>query len=98
MSAVLATAKAADVQPAGAGVDRMHVDSAGSDGHEEDLYTRLKTLQRQLEFLEIQVSAGTPLEGVLLADHSCCVAASEHRSRDRAAHRRRSTSRRSRRT
>lgn len=29
--------------------------SATAAGGEEDLYTRLKTLQRQLEFLEIQV-------------------------------------------
>ncbi len=28
----------------------------GAENGEEDLYTRLKTLQRQLEFYEIQVS------------------------------------------
>lgn len=31
----------------------MEVDTA-EDGAEEDLYAKLKTLQRQLEFLEIQ--------------------------------------------
>ena len=39
--------------------ERMQVDTAAPaiEGRpEEDLYTRLKTLQRQLEFLEIQVS------------------------------------------
>jgi hypothetical protein len=33
--------------------ERMQVDSAGEPA-DEDLYTRLKTLQRQLEFLDIQ--------------------------------------------
>jgi hypothetical protein len=33
----------------------MQVEAAGpSEGEDEDLYTALKTLQRQLEFLEIQ--------------------------------------------
>jgi hypothetical protein len=45
-AAVLPAAKAAS----------MDVDAAPASGAEsEDLYTRLKTLQRQLEFLEIQV-------------------------------------------
>jgi hypothetical protein len=61
MSAGVATAKAADVQPAEE-ADRMQVD-AHIDGPEEDLYTRLKTLQRQLEFLEIQVSGAAAPAG-----------------------------------
>jgi len=37
--------------------EHMEVDApqGSSAAAEEDLYTRLKTLQRQLEFLEIQV-------------------------------------------
>lgn len=58
MSAAVATARPADVpasQRAEAG-EQMQVDTArDGDGAEEDLYTKLKTLQRQLEFLEIQV-------------------------------------------
>lgn len=34
--------------------DSMQVDQSSTAEEEEDLYTRLKTLQRQLEFLEIQ--------------------------------------------
>lgn len=56
MSAAVATAKATDVRPAEA-EEAMQVDAAGPDVAQEDLYTRLKTLQRQLEFLEIQVCA-----------------------------------------
>ena len=38
-----------------ASIDDMQVDSAQPDGEpDEDLYTQLKTLQRQLEFYEIQ--------------------------------------------
>lgn len=33
----------------------MEMDTGADDG-DEDLYTRLKTLQRQLEFYEIQVT------------------------------------------
>ena len=54
MSAAVATAKATDVRPAET-EEAMQVDTAGSDVVQEDLYTRLKTLQRQLEFLDIQV-------------------------------------------
>jgi hypothetical protein len=37
--------------------DAMQVDAAGApaSAEEEDLFTRLKGLQRQLEFLDIQV-------------------------------------------
>jgi hypothetical protein len=60
MSAGVATAKARDVQmrQQDEAAEQMHVDS-GRDAAEgdEDLYTKLKTLQRQLEFLEIQVSS-----------------------------------------
>jgi hypothetical protein len=55
MSAGVATAKMTDVTPAET-EEAMQVD-AGIDSASEDLYTRLKTLQRQLEFLEIQVSS-----------------------------------------
>ena len=54
MSAAVATAKATDVIPAEVD-EAMQVDVASGDDAGEDLYTRLKTLQRQLEFLEIQV-------------------------------------------
>lgn len=42
---------------AGAADEHMEVDTpaSASAAPQEDLYTRLKTLQRQLEFLEIQV-------------------------------------------
>jgi hypothetical protein len=47
---------AAAVLPAGKVLSTMDVDAQPSTSAEqEDLYTRLKTLQRQLEFLEIQV-------------------------------------------
>jgi hypothetical protein len=40
------------------GVDEMQVESLDAQGESEgDLYTRLKVLQRQLEFYEIQVRA-----------------------------------------
>ncbi|KIY94453.1 26S proteasome regulatory subunit T3 [Monoraphidium neglectum] len=46
---------AAAVLPAGKVLSTMDVDAQPSTSAEqEDLYTRLKTLQRQLEFLEIQ--------------------------------------------
>lgn len=54
MSAGVVTAKATDVvlsEPE----EVMQVDSVVPPNQDEDLYTRLKTLQRQLEFLEIQV-------------------------------------------
>ena len=57
MSAAVATVKASDVKPPEDG-DRMQLDTVVMEGTEEDLYTRLKTLQRQLEFLEIQVRSG----------------------------------------
>ncbi|GAB4818309.1 hypothetical protein N2152v2_005355 [Parachlorella kessleri] len=58
MSAGVATAKAADVQvrQQDDAAEQMQVDTAqvaAAEG-DEDLYTKLKTLQRQLEFLEIQ--------------------------------------------
>ena len=43
--------KVAEPEPAAA----MQIDAAEPDDGEGDLYTRLKTLQRQLEFLDIQV-------------------------------------------
>lgn len=47
---------AAAVLPAGKQLATMDVDTTPSTlAESEDLYTRLKTLQRQLEFLEIQV-------------------------------------------
>lgn len=55
MSAGVATAKAAEL-PVADDVERMQLDTPSPDGQEEDLYTRLKTLQRQIEFLDIQVS------------------------------------------
>lgn len=47
---------------AGAADEHMEVDkpSSAAAAPEEDLYTRLKTLQRQLEFLEIQVRGRGP--------------------------------------
>jgi hypothetical protein len=69
MSAAVATAKATDIKPAEAD-EAMQVDSTGIDSANEDLYTRLKTLQRQLEFLEIQVSGisiGLQLLGVQIS-------------------------------
>jgi hypothetical protein len=58
--------------------EQMDVDVQASTpaAAEEDLYTRLKTLQRQLEFLEIQVGIMlTPLEvgQQTLAAVSVCV-------------------------
>ena len=54
----MATAKAADVQvrQQDDAAEQMQVETsvAAAEG-DEDLYTKLKTLQRQLEFLEIQV-------------------------------------------
>lgn len=44
-------------QPQGGAMEVDQVASSSSTAADEDLYTRLKTLQRQLEFLEIQVSA-----------------------------------------
>jgi hypothetical protein len=58
MSAAVATAKATDIKPAEV-EEAMQVDAAGTDSNNEDLYTRLKTLQRQLEFLDIQVRSST---------------------------------------
>lgn len=52
MSAGLAVAKAQDV-PGRAEPEAMSLDDGAPV--QEDLYTKLKTLQRQLEFLEIQV-------------------------------------------
>jgi hypothetical protein len=54
MSAAVAVAKAQDV-PSRSEPEAMDVST--DSGPQEDLYTKLKTLQRQLEFLEIQVCA-----------------------------------------
>ena len=43
--------------------EAMDTGSGSSEG-QEDLYTKLKTLQRQLEFLEIQVSDRSPFRGL----------------------------------
>jgi hypothetical protein len=55
---------------AGAADEHMEVDtpSSAAAAPEEDLYTRLKTLQRQLEFLEIQVRG----YGTSWVDSSAC--------------------------
>ena len=58
MSGAVATASAAALKPAHVPADRMAVDAAPQEAAEEDTYSRLKTLQRQLEFLEIQVRDG----------------------------------------
>ena len=58
MSAGVAVAKAsaeAQLRQDPAEQRGMDVDSREAGEADEDLYTRLKTLQRQLEFLEIQV-------------------------------------------
>lgn len=55
MAAAVAVQKAQAV-PEAPTSEPMEV--SGEQQNEEDLYTRLKTLQRQLEFLEIQVSYG----------------------------------------
>lgn len=53
-----AAVQAAQAVPLSKAPEAMDV-SAGSEAAEgEDLYTRLKTLQRQLEFVEIQVCFG----------------------------------------
>lgn len=53
-------AAAAPATAAPSKADAMQVDAAHAPatGEEEDVYTRLKGLQRQLEFLDIQVSFG----------------------------------------
>jgi hypothetical protein len=54
MSVTVATATAMDiVSKAPEHAERMHIDAPVVA--EDDLYTKLKTLQKQLEFLEIQV-------------------------------------------
>jgi hypothetical protein len=56
MSGAIATAKASEALQTSEEVERMQTDAfAGPGIADEDLYTRLKSLQRQLEFLEIQV-------------------------------------------
>lgn len=66
-------------------VDAPHSAAAAA---EEDLYTRLKTLQRQLEFLEIQVHAlgihGSQQMAMLYWFHADTACASLH---DRQLHR-----------
>lgn len=49
------------------GISEMDVD--GTDEDTEDLYTKLKTLQRELEFLEIQVPL-PPFMLLLASDQS----------------------------
>ncbi len=78
MSAGVATAKAADVQvrQQDDAAEQMQVDTAqvaAAEG-DEDLYTKLKTLQRQLEFLEIQVSLLAECRPVLVL--RCAITAS----------------------
>ena len=74
--------------------DSMQIDAPATSSDGEDLYSRLKTLQRQLEFLEIQVGGcwGRPRPHGPPGMGSC-----PPHAPDRAP-RRRSTSRRSRRT
>ena len=60
-----------------ASIDDMQVDSTQTEGEpDEDLYTQLKTLQRQLEFYEIQVRlcccAFARLHATTAARRSCC--------------------------
>ena len=52
-------------------IDEMQLDSAQPDGEPEDLYTQLKTLQRQLEFYEIQARACCSKS--INAGLACCV-------------------------
>ena len=53
MSAAVAVQKATDVPSRAEAAEAM--EGVEQSGAPEDLYTKLKTLQRQLEFLEIQV-------------------------------------------
>lgn len=66
---------------AAAADEHMEVDTpvSAAAAAEEDLYTRLKTLQRQLEFLEIQVGdLLVTLQGHgALAAAGCCAWASD---------------------
>jgi hypothetical protein len=57
MAAVAGPVAPAAAVAAPSKADAMQVDAGGgpTTAEEEDLYTRLKGLQRQLEFLEIQV-------------------------------------------
>ena len=56
MSGAVATAKPLDGSYMMDEDDKMQVEPVFVESNEqEDLYTRLKTLQRQLEFLHIQV-------------------------------------------
>lgn len=62
MAAAVVVLPPGKVGAADAVAEHMDLDAAASSntqGGEEDLYTRLKTLQRQLEFLEIQVRETT---------------------------------------
>ena len=85
-------------------VERMQVDSEPhAEAHgEADLYMRLKTLQRQLEFLDIRVSALRRPHAPRPADRARRAAVITRRppahALFRSRPRRRSTSRRSRRT
>ena len=60
MSGAIATLKVADSLPTEAD-EAMQVDASPAPhaSLSEDLYSRLKTLQRQLEFIEIQVSCAS---------------------------------------
>ncbi len=83
--------------------ERMQVDAEPhAEAHGEvDLYTRLKTLQRQLEFLDIRVSAPRSPRAPRPADRARRAAVITRCSPAHALPlppRRRSTSRRSRRT
>ena len=58
MSAAVAVQKAQEVpQPAAEAMEVGESAAGSAGGSGEDLYSRLKTLQRQLEFVEIQVRA-----------------------------------------
>ena len=50
--------------------EAMEVQEQASD-EDGDLYTRLKTLQRQLEFFEIQVRITTPVQLGALSSTAC---------------------------
>lgn len=63
-AAAVAVRKAQDVPQRAGEAMEMDAEGQGQQQQQEDLYTRLKTLQRQLEFLEIQASAAGALGGL----------------------------------
>ena len=50
-------------------VENMQLDKTANEEETVDLYTRLKTLQRQIEFFDIQVHSFTPSGPVTC---TCC--------------------------